>query len=80
MLSQEQFFAYKIKKSERGHYSLIRIDSPSSAIHELERIQKLNEDVLRYLTIKTDDLSEESSPIMKASLKKEGSYSSSKGA
>ena len=72
--------AYKIKKSERGHYSLIRIDSPSSAIHELERIQKLNEDVLRYLTIKTDDLSEESSPIMKASLKKEGSYSSSKGA
>ena len=73
-------FSGKIKKSERGHYSLIRIDSPSSAIHELERIQKLNEDVLRYLTIKTDDLSEESSPIMKASLKKEGSYSSSKGA
>ena len=72
--------AYKIKKSERGHYSLIRIDSPSSAIHELERIQKLNEDVLRYLTIKTDDLSEESSPIMKASLKKVGSYTSSKGA
>ena len=71
--------AYKIKKSERGHYSLIRISSPSTAIQELERIQKLNEDVLRYLTIKTDDLSEESSPIMKASLKKEGSYSSSKG-
>ena len=43
-------------------------------------LPKLNEDVLRYLTIKTDDLSEDSSPIMKASLKKEGSYSSSKGA
>ena len=50
--------AYKIKKSERGHYSLLRIDSPSGAIQELERVQKLNEDVLRFLTTKTEDLSQ----------------------
>ena len=67
--------AYKIKKSERGHYSLLRIDSPSPAIQELERVQKLNEDVLRFLTTKTEDLSQETSPVMKASVKKEGSYS-----
>ena len=72
--------AYKIKKSERGHYSLLRIDRPSVAIQELERIQKLNEDVLRFLTTKTEDLSQETSPVMKASVKKEGSYSSNKGA
>ena len=72
--------AYKIKKSERGHYSLLRIDSPSVAIQELERIQKLNEDVLRFLTTKTEDLSQETSPVMKASVKKEGSYSYNKGA
>ena len=72
--------AYKIKKSERGHYSLLRIDSPSAAIHELERVQTLNEDVLRFLTTKTEDLSQESSPVMKASVKKEGSYSSKRSA
>ena len=48
------------------------------AIHELERVQTLNEDVLRFLTTKTEDLSQETSPVMKASVKKEGSYSSNR--
>ena len=72
--------AYKIKKNERGHYSFLRIDGPSAAIQELERIQKLNEDVIRYLTTRTESINEDSSPVMKASVKKEGSYSSNRGA
>ncbi|MBL08782.1 MAG: 30S ribosomal protein S6 [Rhodobiaceae bacterium] len=63
--------AYKINKNERGHYSLIRIDSPSSTIKELERVQSLNEDVIRYMTIKTKELSEEPSVMMKSSEKKD---------
>ena len=49
--------SYKINKSEKGHYSLLRIDSKSSTIDEIERIQKLNEDILRFITVKTEDIS-----------------------
>ena len=42
--------AYKINKSEKGHYSLLRIDSSSSTVNEIERIQKLNEDILRSVS------------------------------
>ena len=54
-------FAYKINKSEKGHYSLLRIDSKSSTFNEIERIQKLNEDILRFITIKTEEISKEPS-------------------
>ena len=43
--------AYKINKSEKGHYSLLRIDSKSSTINEIERVQKLNEDLLEEVEI-----------------------------
>ena len=63
--------AYKINKSEKGHYSLLRIDSKSSTIDEIERIQKLNEDILRFITVRTEDISEEPSVMMKSSEKKD---------
>ncbi len=63
--------AYKINKSEKGHYSLLRIDSSNSAIKEIERIQKLNEDILRYITIKTKEISDEPSVMLKSSEKKD---------
>lgn len=63
--------AYKINKSEKGHYSLLRIDSSNSAIKEIERIQKLNEDILRYITIKTEEISDEPSVMLKSSEKKD---------
>ena len=61
----------KINKSEKGHYSLLRIDSKSSTIDEIERIQKLNEDILRFITVRTEDISEEPSVMMKSSEKKD---------
>ena len=50
--------AYKIKKNRKGHYILFNIDAPSAAIQEMERLMSLNEDVLRYLTLKVDELDE----------------------
>jgi small subunit ribosomal protein S6 len=46
--------AYRIKKNRKGHYVLLNINAPSSAVIELERQLKINEDVLRYLTVKVD--------------------------
>ena len=50
--------AYRIKKNRKGHYVLFNLDAPSDAVLELERNQRLHEDVLRYLTIRLDELEE----------------------
>ena len=44
--------AYKINKNRKGHYSLIKSDSPPLAAQEMERLMKLNEDIMRVLTVK----------------------------
>ena len=46
--------AYRIKKNRKAHFSLINIEAPPAAINELERQLGLNEDVLRFLTIRMD--------------------------
>ncbi len=46
--------AYRIKKNRKGHYVLLNIDAPAKAVFELERQLKINEDVLRYITVKVD--------------------------
>src|SRR6201996_6212769 len=46
--------AYRIKKNRKGHYVLLNINAPSGAVIELERQLKINEDVLRYITVKVD--------------------------
>ena len=46
--------AYKINKNRKGHYSLIKSDSPPAASQEMERLMKLNEDIMRVLSIKVD--------------------------
>ena len=56
--------AYPIKKSRKAHYSLLNIDAPGDVIAELERRHRINEDVLRFLTVKVDALSEEPSPVI----------------
>jgi small subunit ribosomal protein S6 len=56
--------AYRISKNRKGHYVLFNIDAPAPAIAELERTMRINEDVLRYLTIRVDELEEGPSPVM----------------
>src|SRR5271154_2912097 len=50
--------AYRMKKNRKGHYALLNINAPSPAVAELERTMRINEDVLRFLTIRVDELEE----------------------
>ncbi len=56
--------AYRIKKNRKGHYVMFNLDAPSDAIQEMERNMRLNEDVLRYMTVRVEELRDEASPIM----------------
>ena len=56
--------SYRIRKNRKGHYCLLNLDAPAPAVHELERKQKINEDVMRFKTIRVDVLDEEPSPIL----------------
>ncbi len=67
--------AYKINKNRKGHYSLIKSDSPPSAAQEMERLMKLNEDIMRVLTIKVQK-HEDGPSIMMRSKSKNEEYSS----
>ena len=55
---------YRIRKNRKGHYSLLNLDCPAPAVHELERRLKINEDVMRFKTIRVEELDEEPSPIL----------------
>ena len=55
---------YRIKKNRKGHYSLLALDAPAAAVKEMERQLSLNEDVLRYLTVKVEELDLELSPVL----------------
>ena len=46
--------AYKVNKNRKGHYAFLKIDAPSAAVQEMERLMRLHEDVMRVLTIKVD--------------------------
>lgn len=59
--------AYKIKKNRKGHYTLLHIDGPASAILEMERNIGLNEDVLRHMTVRIEKLPEGPSAVLKSS-------------
>lgn len=56
--------AYKIKKNRKGHYVLLNLDTPVDAMKEMERNLRLNEDVLRHMTIKVDELEEGDSVML----------------
>ena len=56
--------AYKINKNRKGHYMLLNIDGPPEAIQEYERLMRLDEDIIRFLTIKIKSINEKPSPLM----------------
>ena len=55
---------YRIKKNRKAHYALMDIDAPAAAIHEMERQMRINEDVLRYMTIAVEAHEEGPSAMM----------------
>ena len=56
--------AYKINKNRKGHYILLNIDANPEAIFEYERLMRLNEDIIRFLTIKIKSIDDNPSPFM----------------
>jgi small subunit ribosomal protein S6 len=58
--------SFRMKKNRKGHYMLFNLDAPSAAVNELERNMRINEDVLRYLTVRVDALEEGPSAVMQA--------------
>jgi small subunit ribosomal protein S6 len=59
--------SYRIRKNRKAHMTLINVDAPAAALSEIERQERLNEDVLRYLTIRVDELEEGPSAMMRKS-------------
>ena len=49
--------AYRIKKNRKCHYVILNIAAPASAIAEYERVMRVNEDIIRYMTVKVDQFS-----------------------
>ena len=58
--------AYKINKNRKGHYTMFHIDSDYPAVAEMERQMRLNEDVLRFLTLRIDEIPSENSVMMRS--------------
>lgn len=57
--------AYRIRKNKKGHYVMFNLDAPAPAVAEMERVMRLNEDLLRFITIKVDELEEGPSVMMR---------------
>jgi small subunit ribosomal protein S6 len=56
--------AYRIKKNRKAHFTLMNITAPPAAVAEMERQMRINEDILRFLTLKVSAHEEEPSAMM----------------
>ncbi|MEL6258346.1 MAG: 30S ribosomal protein S6 [Pseudomonadota bacterium] len=56
--------AYPIQKVRKGHYSLLNLDAPADAVQELERRHRITDEVMRYMTVRVEELEEGPSPIL----------------
>jgi small subunit ribosomal protein S6 len=57
--------AYRIAKNRKAHYVMLEIDAPAGVVAELERQSNINEDVIRFLTIRVDELEKGPSAMMR---------------
>ena len=58
--------SYRIKKNRKGHYVMFNVDAPAPAVKEFERQMSINEDILRYLTVRVEELEEGPSAVMQS--------------
>ena len=57
--------AYRIKKNRKAHFSLLNIDAPPAALTEMERQMGINEDIIRFMTIRVEALEQGASAMMR---------------
>ena len=55
--------AYRIKKNRKGHYYFMNIDAPPEAISAMEHTMRINEDIIRYLTVRVDEHDPNPAPL-----------------
>jgi small subunit ribosomal protein S6 len=58
---------FRVKKNRKAHYSLLNIDAPPAAVAEMERQMSINEDVIRFMTVRVEELEEGPSAVMRQS-------------
>ncbi|GLQ55540.1 30S ribosomal protein S6 [Devosia nitrariae] len=56
--------SYRIRKNRKAHYTLLNIDASPAAVAEMERQMRINEDILRFMTVRVDELEEGPSAMM----------------
>ncbi len=56
---------YRIRKNRKAHFTLLNVDAPAAAITEVERQQHINEDVLRAITVRVEELESGPSAMMR---------------
>jgi small subunit ribosomal protein S6 len=59
--------SYRIRKNRKGHYAMLAIDAPAAAIKEMERTMRINEDIVRSLTVRVEEIEEGPSVMMQQS-------------
>ncbi|MDT0574799.1 30S ribosomal protein S6 [Croceicoccus sp. F390] len=57
--------AYKIQRNRKAHFVMLNIDAPAGVVAELERQTRINEDVIRYMTVRVDEHESEPSVMMR---------------
>ena len=57
--------SYRLRKNRKAHFTLFNVDAPPAALNEVERQERLSEDVLRYLTVRVDEHEEGPSAMMR---------------
>ncbi len=71
--------AYRMKKNKKGHFVLFNMDASIDTVREMERQLGLHEDVLRFMTLRTDDLPEDASVMTASRGERGGRYSRDRG-
>jgi small subunit ribosomal protein S6 len=56
--------AYRIKKNRKAHFTMFNLDAPPAALAEMERQMRISEDILRFITVRVDELETEPSVMM----------------
>ena len=57
--------AYRLRKNRKAHFTFLNVDAPPAVINEIERQERLNEDVLRYLTVRVEEHEQGPSAMMR---------------
>jgi small subunit ribosomal protein S6 len=57
--------SFRVNKNRKAHFMLLNLDAPPAAVAEIERQERINEDVLRFMTVRVEELEEGPSAMMR---------------